>query len=115
MPWPRRTWRACRCPPPRGPRVRVELGRVEALAGRTEEARPILEELRQTASTGFVPSYELAVLWVAMGDAGRALVLLDEAAADRDADLVYLRVDPRLERLRGDRRFTRVVRRLGLP
>jgi thioredoxin-like negative regulator of GroEL len=97
------------------PRVRAELARVEALAGRTDEARPILEELRQTARTGFVPSYELAALWLAMGDAGRALVLLDEAAADRDADLVYLRVDPRLERLRGDRRFTRVVRRLGLP
>jgi serine/threonine-protein kinase len=97
------------------PRIREEIGRVEALAGRSDEARPILEELRQTARTGFVPSYELAVLWLAMGDAGRALVLLDEAAADRDADLVYLRVDPRLERLRGDRRFTRVVRRLGLP
>jgi tetratricopeptide (TPR) repeat protein len=97
------------------PRVRVELGRVEALAGRPDVARQILEELRQTAKSGFVPSYEQAVLWVAMGDAGRALVLLDEAAADRDADLVYLRVDPRLERLRGDRRFTRVVRRLGLP
>jgi serine/threonine-protein kinase len=106
-----------RVPPPSAarPRIREEIGRVEALAGRTDEARSILEELRQTARTGFVPSYDLAILWLAMGDAGRALVLLDEAAADRDADLVYLRVDPRLERLRGDRRFTRVVRRLGLP
>ena len=50
-----------------------------------------------------------------MGEAGRALALLDEAAADRDAGIVYLRSDPRLERLRGDRRFARVVRRLGLP
>jgi serine/threonine-protein kinase len=97
------------------PRVRAEVGRVEALAGRPDEARPILEELRQTARSGFVPSYELAILWAAMGDPGQALVLLDEAAADRDADLVYLRVDPRLERLRGDRRFARAVRRLGLP
>jgi serine/threonine-protein kinase len=96
-------------------RIQAEIGRVHALAGRTDEARRILEGLRQSAMNGFVPSYDLAVLWLALGDAGRALALLDEAAADRDADLVYLRVDPRLERLRSDRRFARVVRRLGLP
>jgi TolB-like protein/Flp pilus assembly protein TadD len=97
------------------PWIQAEIGRVHALAGRTDEAKRILEELRQTAMSGFVPSYELAVLWLALGDTGRALALLDEAAADRDAALPYLRADPRLERLRGDRRFARVVRRLGLP
>ncbi|MBA3556596.1 MAG: hypothetical protein H0W29_17835, partial [Gemmatimonadales bacterium] len=49
------------------------------------------------------------------GEVERAVALLGEAAADRDEAVVYLRVDPRLDRLRNDRRFTRLVRRLGLP
>ncbi|MEZ0336279.1 MAG: tetratricopeptide repeat protein, partial [Gemmatimonadales bacterium] len=97
------------------PRIRAEAARVQALAGHTDEAKRLYEELRQTSMSGFVPSYEIAVLLLAMGEAGRALALLDEAAADQDAGIVYLRSDPRLERLRGDRRLARVVRRLGLP
>lgn len=97
------------------PAVRAELGRIYALSGRTEEARRIRDELRETAMSGYVPSYHLAHLTLALGEAGRAVALLDEAAADRDESVVYLRVDPRLDRLRDDRRFARVVRRLGLP
>ena len=97
------------------PRIRTEVGRVQALAGQTEGAKRVYDGLRESAMTGFVPSYDLAVLLLAMGDESRALALLDESAADRDASVVYLRSDPRLERLRGDRRFARVVRRLGLP
>jgi len=97
------------------PAIRAELGRIYALSGRTEEARRIRDELRELAMSGYVPSYQLAHLTLALGEVERAVALLGEAAADRDEAVVYLRVDPRLDRLRDDRRFTRLVRRLGLP
>jgi serine/threonine-protein kinase len=97
------------------PRIRAELGRVYALAGRTDEARGIRDELREAAISGYVPAYEMALVTLALGETGRAMALLESSAADRDESVVYLRVDPRWERLRDDRRFARVVRRLGLP
>jgi hypothetical protein len=35
--------------------------------------------------------------------------------ADRAGQVVYLDLDPRLDRLRSDRRFARIRRSVGLP
>ena len=40
---------------------------------------------------------------------------LEEAVEDRSGDVVYLDRDPRLDRLRDDRRFSRLRRTIGLP
>ncbi len=56
----------------------------------------------------YVSPYLLATIGEALGDSRRAFAWLEEAVADRASQLVYLAVDPRLERLRGDRRFARI-------
>jgi hypothetical protein len=45
---------------------------------------------------------------------GEAIEWLGRACEERDAWLIWLKVDPVLDRLRADPRFTDLVRRVGL-
>lgn len=92
------------------------LARILAMGGREEEARRTLESLEAREREGsYVPSYELATAYEALGEAERALDLLDRARGERSHSLVFLKVDPRLEGLRDTERFQALVRRVGLP
>ena len=51
----------------------------------------------------------------ALGDRRRTFAWLEEAVEDRAGEVVYLDRDPRLDRLRGDRRFARIRGSVGLP
>ncbi|MGH7579496.1 MAG: hypothetical protein ACREM9_04940, partial [Gemmatimonadales bacterium] len=59
--------------------------------------------------------YLLAGIAEALGDERRAFAWVEEAVADHAGQLVYLKLDPRLDRLRDDRRFARIRRSVGLP
>ncbi len=91
------------------------LGRIHALAGRPDDARGVLARLDSLSADRYVSPYLLAAVAEGLGDSRRAFAWLEEAVADRASQLVYLDVDPRLERLRGDRRFARIRRSVGLP
>ena len=59
--------------------------------------------------------FEIALIDAGLGDADRAFEWLDKAYDDRSDLLVYLKVDPRLDPIRSDRRFSDLVARVGLP
>ena len=75
----------------------------------------MLAALDSLAAERYVSPYLFAGIAEALGDRRRAFAWLEEAVADRVGDVVYLDVDPRLDRLRGDRRFARLRRSVGLP
>lgn len=91
------------------------LGRIHALAGRPDEAGAVLARLDSLTTERWVSPYLSAIIAEALGDRRRAFAWLEEAVADRAADVVYLDFDPRLDRLRDDRRFARIRRSVGLP
>jgi serine/threonine-protein kinase len=93
----------------------ASLGRTHALAGRPDEARAVLAQLDSLAAQRYVSPYHFALLAEALGDRRRAFAWLEEAVEDRVGDVVYLDLDPRLDRLRADRRFARIRRSVGLP
>ncbi len=93
----------------------ASLGRAHALDGRPEDAGAVLAKLDSLSADRYVSPYLLAGIAEALGDTRRAFAWLEEAVADRAGQLVYLSLDPRLERLRGDRRFARIRRSVGLP
>ncbi len=93
----------------------ASLGRVHALDGRPEDARAVLARLDSLSADRYVSPYLLAGIAEPLGDTRRAFAWLEEAVADRAGQLVYLNLDPRLDRLRGDRRFVRIGRSVGLP
>ena len=58
----------------------------------------------------------VASAYALAGDKDNAFEWLDKAYAERDGeDITLLKCDPPFKSLRGDPRFTDLLRRLGLP
>jgi tetratricopeptide (TPR) repeat protein len=86
-----------------------------ALAGRRAEALKLLEDLNQRAEHGFICSYDRAVAHVGLGNREKSFELLNAAVQERSPRTAFLGVDPRLDGLRTDARFSRLLRSSGLP
>jgi TolB-like protein/Tfp pilus assembly protein PilF len=85
-----------------------------AASGRRAEAEGLLQELR--SSQGYVPSYEIAVIYAGLDQRDEALTWLERAYEQKDSSwLVDMALDPRLQALRSEPRFQDLARRLGLP
>jgi serine/threonine protein kinase/tetratricopeptide (TPR) repeat protein len=91
------------------------LGHAYAVAGRGDEARAILGEIEERSKKAYVPSYFSALVYAGLGDADRAFERLERAYQERSTVLAYLQLDPRLANLRGDPRFSDLLRRVGSP
>ena len=59
---------------------------------------PCSRRLDSLSTERYVSPYLLAGIAEALGDTRRAFAWLEEAVADRAAQLVYLELDPRLDR-----------------
>ena len=84
-------------------------------AGRKAEARKWLYDLKETAKRRYVSAYYIARTHLSLGEKARALEWLEKAYEERSGWLVNLKIDPLLDRLRSDKRFQDLVRRVGLP
>jgi len=82
------------------------LAHVHAQAGGQRDARRILRQLEREASR-YVSPWALALVYAGLGDADRALGLLEDAVGLRSLQAgLFLKTDPRLEPLRSVPRFT---------
>ena len=71
-------------------------------------------ELVAARNEGYVSSYHLAVLDLALGDVEAAFVGLEAALEERSHMLVFLAHEPKLDPLRQEPRFADLCRRLGI-
>jgi len=85
-----------------------------ALAGEHAKARGILEELKSLSAQRHVPANSMAVIHAALGDYDDAFRWLEKAYRERDVRLSFLRVDPKWNMLRSDKRFVDLLRKIGL-
>jgi TolB-like protein/Flp pilus assembly protein TadD len=88
------------------------LGYVYGLARRGAEARATLSELAAREKTGFVSSYDKALVHLGLGDLEASLGWLERAYEERSYWLIYLRVDPALDPLRTRPRFVELLRKV---
>jgi TolB-like protein/Tfp pilus assembly protein PilF len=90
---------------------------LQAKSGKTDAARAALRALIAEAAAGKerIGPGQIAHVETALGNHERALQLLEEAAAERDSDVLWLAVDPRVDPLRTEPRFQRLLVLLGLP
>lgn len=91
------------------------LGHAYAVAGRGDEARAILGEIKERSKRAYVPSYYSALVYAGLEDKDRAFEWLERTYQERSTVLAYLQLDPRLANLRGDPRFSDLLRRVGHP
>ncbi len=85
-----------------------------ARAGRKDDSRATLEAVQALAQKQFVSPYGIASYYAVIGDNERALDWLDKAYSERDGTLIWLKVHPRLDGLRGEPRFRDLLARMRL-
>jgi tetratricopeptide (TPR) repeat protein len=83
-----------------------------ARQGRRKEATAVLTALIQIRKTHYVDAYFMAVLLDALGDDDQAFQELERAFHEKSASLFALSVDPRLDNLRKDPRFSMLLTRV---
>lgn len=90
------------------------LAHLAASRGDTAEARRMLAELTAARSQRVVSAWGIAALHASLGDMDDAFRWLEEAVREGATGLILLRVHPRLQAIRGDARYSELVRRVGL-
>ena len=94
---------------------KATLGFVHAQSGRKDEARTILNELKGRSSPNqFRSPFEIALVCTGLEENDQAMEWLEKAETERDPFLIYIKVDPNFDSLRGDSRFTGLLHRIGL-
>jgi serine/threonine-protein kinase len=90
------------------------LAHLYALRGERARAEAVIGRLQAAAAHRHVSPYTIATIYAGMRDADHAFEWLERAFAGRDPMIIYLRVHPRLDALRGDARLADLQRRVGL-
>ena len=85
-----------------------------AVALQHDEATAILDEIEAARPRRYASPLQLATVAAALGDNDRAFRYLDEGLATRAWQMVVLGCDARLDPLRGDSRFQRLLEAVGL-
>ena len=91
------------------------LARAYAFAGRSDQARQGLRELRLRGIHQYVSPYGSAQVYAALGDKGSALALLDRALKEHAFEVLFLKVDRSFDALREDPHFQELLKRIGFP
>ena len=85
------------------------LGYVNSLTGNRSQAESAESELAERERDGFVSAYNRALVRIGMGDLDAAMDWLERAFDERSYWLIYINVDPALDPLRENPRFTALL------
>jgi TolB-like protein/DNA-binding winged helix-turn-helix (wHTH) protein/Flp pilus assembly protein TadD len=85
-----------------------------AHAGRRTDALRLLGELKERQQTGYVPAGAFVNAYLGLGDNDEAFAWFERAYEEQSNILIYIKVFPLFDPLRGDPRFQDLVRRVGL-
>ena len=91
------------------------LGYVLARSGRQREASTELEKLKRRSSERYTSPISVAIIYIALGERDAALKWLENGIEQCEPRLVFLKVDPIFNDLRGDARFEELLNRVGFP
>jgi DNA-binding winged helix-turn-helix (wHTH) protein/Flp pilus assembly protein TadD len=94
---------------------RAALRRMPPDAAAAAYLRGTVAHLQGEASRYRVPPERFALLYAALGDSGKALAFLSQAAEERSPGLVTALADPTLDSLRGQPDLLRLLQRVGAP
>jgi tetratricopeptide (TPR) repeat protein len=77
--------------------------------------RESVEGMVRDAAKQYVSPYDIALEYAAIGEAEEAMRWLERSYERREVDMIALRVDPRLDAVRGLPAFAALVERVGFP
>jgi serine/threonine protein kinase/tetratricopeptide (TPR) repeat protein len=84
-------------------------------AGRRDDAREVVKEMKEKAGKSYVKPYFMAMAHAALDERDAAFELFERAFAERDHWLLWFCTEPKLDRLRSDPRFIKLLRQIKNP
>jgi tetratricopeptide (TPR) repeat protein len=99
----------------RGPFCLSNLGRAYAMCGMRDAALAEIARVRALGERGYGVGYDLAQIFVALGEHEAAVEALERAVDDGSQTVAYFESDIAVDPIRDDPRLRTVARRLGLP
>jgi TolB-like protein len=85
-----------------------------ASAGDVVKARRVLDELKSLSAQRYIPPYNVAAVYMGLGEQDEAIAWLERAYEERDVRLSFLKIDPKWDSFRSDPRFISILQRVGL-
>jgi DNA-binding winged helix-turn-helix (wHTH) protein/TolB-like protein/Flp pilus assembly protein TadD len=98
-----------------GQRGLVNLGYAYAVAGRRDEAERVISELTGLAKQRYVSPFGVACIYAGLGKKDEAFEWLEKSYQEHIWDMLGLKIQPMLDGLRSDPRFSDLVRRVRVP
>ena len=94
--------------------IRALQAHVLAVAGRTQDARRLIEQVQDAARHQYFCPYEIATVYVSLGDLDTAHRLFRKGTDEHADCMAWLGVEPWIEAFRSDPRYNGLVREIGL-
>ncbi len=94
--------------------VITELACAYALAGQKAEVRKLLSVLKTRSAREYVDPGLIALIYTSLGEKDQAFEWLEKAYELRSSWMTWLKVEPKFDPIRSDRRFTDLMRRVGI-
>jgi serine/threonine protein kinase/tetratricopeptide (TPR) repeat protein len=91
------------------------IGKAYSVSGYKGAMQAWLDDLMTQATHHYVAPLDIALLYARLGEKEHALEWLEKGYQGRDADMVDIATEPTFDLLHSDRRFTDLLRRVGLP
>ncbi|MDP1675260.1 MAG: protein kinase [Bacteroidota bacterium] len=85
-----------------------------AVTGKKEEALKIVNELKKMSMKSFVSPYWIGIIYVGLGDQNAAFEWFEKGIKVHDGSMILLKVEPILDSIRSDARFTNLLAKVGL-
>ena len=95
------------------PFVTAWLGYAYAAAGDRTRALATIDEMKKSSLRGYVPPFNLAIVYLGLGDRTQALEYLEKADAADSQWLIYIGGDRIFDPLRSEPRFVALMRKKG--
>jgi len=93
----------------------ASLARAMALSGDRQGAERLIDELKSRARDQYISSYNIALIYAALGDREQTFDYLEKAYDEESIDLLLAKVDPRLDPFRGEADFQKLLVKIGFP
>ena len=91
-----------------------EIGCVNALLGKRDEAQKIIAELKARAAHEYIEETLIVYILIALGEKDQAFAWMEKAYQSRAGGLPWLVMEPKFDPIRSDPRSAELVHRMGL-
>jgi len=85
-----------------------------ALAGKKDKSLEIIEEIHKRSKQAYVSWFEIALAYAGLKKNNKAFECLEKAYEDRSFEMKSIKIEPVLDSLRSDSRFTALLKKMGL-